>query len=218
MSVARVLEAITADEAVAHIESRVAFLERQIQTLGERRDQLDQGLQAALEVMRARIEDALVAVEGSEQQYRTSAAELESRLLEELKAAERRTRRDSRKPSVRGTGVESVGLEAFENRIEDQLHSQRLSQTNTMSALAGSIETRLVRQSEVLREFMATFRTQIEGLLGGELRELQGGMQSVSQLQIKLDELANRISSADARWASERASLAARLEALESLK
>lgn len=119
LGVASVFEAITSDETIAHLQSRVDFLERQVGMLDGRRDAHDEGWQSALDVMRARIEDALPDVSGGE-------------------------------------------ADALARRVEGELQSLR------------------------------------------------------SEIEIKLDELTNRVSAADARWTAERASLSARLEALEA--
>lgn len=86
---AQALGEITEGEALAHLDSRLAFIERQVERLNARRDEADRGVQGDLAVMRARIEDALEAVGATAEQQNQALVGLERRLNAIVAEAER---------------------------------------------------------------------------------------------------------------------------------
>lgn len=87
---AEVLIEISAEESLAHLESRIAFLERQIDRLTERRDEVEGVLETELSMMKARIEDALQAVGSVLEEQREVRASIEASLGERFERSNER--------------------------------------------------------------------------------------------------------------------------------
>jgi myosin heavy subunit len=80
INLAQALDEIGDGEAAARLESRVDFLERQVERLVNRRDEADRGYQGEFAVMRARIEDALEAFGSTVEEQKEAAIGLEKRI------------------------------------------------------------------------------------------------------------------------------------------
>ncbi|MCA1840672.1 MAG: hypothetical protein LC723_10135 [Actinobacteria bacterium] len=84
LSLAQALDEINEGEAMAHIDIRLAFVERQIERLAARRDEADRGMQGEFSIMRARLEDALEAVGVTSTDQRDAVLGLEKKLMASL--------------------------------------------------------------------------------------------------------------------------------------
>lgn len=122
--IARALGEISVGEASAHIDSRVAFVERQVERLLARREEADRGLQAELAVMRARVEDALQAVTATAEEQRAGWGALERRLSTMLADSERR-----------GAAI----AESLREELASRLHATTTKFDRTESRLRGEI-------------------------------------------------------------------------------
>lgn len=80
MNLAQALDEINEGEALAHLDTRLSFIERQVERLTARRDEADRGFQGELAIMRARIEDTLEAVGSTAEEQRDSWISLEKRV------------------------------------------------------------------------------------------------------------------------------------------
>lgn len=80
MNLAQALDEINEGEALAHLDTRLSFIERQVERLTARRDEADRGFQGELAIMRARIEDTLEAVGSTAEEQRGSWISLEKRV------------------------------------------------------------------------------------------------------------------------------------------
>ncbi|HVF12680.1 MAG TPA: hypothetical protein VNA87_06305 [Actinomycetota bacterium] len=80
MNLAQALDEINEGEALAHVDTRLSFIERQVERLTARRDEADRGFQGELAIMRARIEDTLEAVGSTAEEQRDSWISLEKRV------------------------------------------------------------------------------------------------------------------------------------------
>lgn len=157
-SLAQALDEINEGEALAHLDTRLAFLERQVERLLSRREEADRGFQAELNVMRARLEDALSAVGSTSSEQGAAIAALESRIAERFSSTGHESA--SVMDSVRSELVEMVSdatakLEKAEARLRGEVKAvEDLAEERTKAvtaSLAGSEELR----DEIKRELDA---------------------------------------------------------------
>lgn len=80
MNLAQALDEINEGEALAHLDTRLSFIERQVERLTARREETDRGFQGELAIMRARIEDTLDAVGSTAAEQRDAWISLEKRV------------------------------------------------------------------------------------------------------------------------------------------
>ncbi len=165
LNVAKTLDEINEGEAFAHIDTRLSFMERQVERLTARRDEADRGLDAELKVMRARIEDALEAVGATGVDQRIAAAETESRLGQLVTDEERRATEalDEFRGDLVGEVQKTLGkLEKTEARLKGEMRAfqegmqeQSRSLTETVSAGQADFEDSLTSVSEKVETQLA---------------------------------------------------------------
>lgn len=164
MNLAQALDEINEGEALAHLDTRLSFIERQVERLTARRDEADRGFQGELAIMRARIEDTLEAVGSTAEDQRDSWISLEKRV------------------SGLVAGQDSRSTEVFDSLRADlvalvQGATKKLEKTEARvrgeaKALEGNLEERV--------------RSVLEGL--GDNRNLVE--ESLAELDVRLEEAA----------------------------
>lgn len=139
-SLAQALDEISEGEALAHIDTRLSFMERQVERIMARRDEADRGFQAELNVMRARVEDALSAVGTTADEHRAAIGALEERLASQITGQDSGARELSE--SVRAELASMVNaavskLEMAEARIRGEMKAiQDLAEERTRGVVA----------------------------------------------------------------------------------
>jgi len=170
LNVAKTLDEINEGEALAYLDTRLSFIERQVERLTARRDEADRGLDAELKVMRARIEDALEAVGVTGAEQRKVTAEIESRLGGLVTDEERRTNEavEDLRADVVGEVQKAVGkLQKTEARLKGEMRAfeegmQEQSRALTATVTSGSSE---------IEESMAEVSQQVDSQLSAAAAE-----------------------------------------------
>jgi tetrahydromethanopterin S-methyltransferase subunit G len=123
-SLVQALSEIDEGEALAQLDSRLSFVERQVGRVAARREEAGRAIQGELSIMRARVEDALRALGATAEEQRESWALIEKRLVAMISEAEQRA--ESVVETLRGEVVSKVEeasstLEGFESRMRGEL-------------------------------------------------------------------------------------------------
>lgn len=224
------LDEITRKEAIAEVEGRLTFVERQVERLTSRREEADHLIDSELAVMRARLEDTLKAFAVATQAYREAAATAERRLRSVAGEAERHTR----------SSVEALRLEINDRLDEATSRAERLEVriAGEKRMFEEEAATRARALSTVLAEGRASIESRIEGALadfegraeglqkmlaadypGQEalLRELQGRLDEwLDEPLDRIDRLNNEAATANARAKAHVVEL--RAEVVDSLR
>lgn len=197
---AQALGEISEGEGLAHLESRLSFIERQVERLAARRDDADRGVQGELAVMRARVEDALEAVGATAEQQKESLASLEKRLAGIVGDAERGSAdvvSALRQEIIAKVQSTATRLEKLDARIRGELKAfeegfEERSRTLTLSVSESSetFESRLTEATEELAVRVDRASAQAELALA-EQREIEGRLNE--ELQAELEASKTRI-------------------------
>lgn len=183
MQLAEALGEISEGEALAHLDSRLAFVERQVERLNARRDEADRGVQGEIAVMRARIEDALEAVGTTAEEQRAALIELEKRINAVVSEAERGSAEVSeslREEIVGKVHQTAHRLEKLEARIRGEMKAfedgfDERARVLSQHATEGrdEIESRLEEAAVETESKIDSARSEILQLLAAERRELE---------------------------------------------
>lgn len=141
IGLAEALGDINEGESAAHLEMRMDALEAQVEKLLARREGTERGVQGEIEVMRARIEDAMEAVGSTSEEMRATAVESEKRLMGLINRVEERSA-DATQSLSEEIADEVTGAVAKVEKTESRLKGQT-------KALEDSVEERLRSLSEV---------------------------------------------------------------------
>ena len=156
------LDEITRHEAIAEVEGRLTFVERQVERLAARREEADHLIDSELALMRARLEDTLKAFAVATQAYREAAATAERRLRTVASEAERYTR----------GSVEALRLEINERLDEATYRAERLE--SRMAGEKQAFEEEAAVRANALSTALAQGRAGIEARIQGALAEFEG--------------------------------------------
>jgi hypothetical protein len=148
MHLARTLGGIDRDEITAQFEARLGFLERQVERLVGRRDEVDRAIHGELKLMRSRVGEAISAVDAAGEADRRAREALEARIQAALEASERRTAESTR-------ALRQSLLTSWEQTVESERSQQQRSH---MEAL----ENELAERAEVARRVIAQIRQSLE--------------------------------------------------------
>lgn len=192
---ASALAEISEGEALAHLDTRLSFLERQVERLTTRREDADRGVQGELSVMRARIDDALEAVGAMAQEQKESLTDLEKRAGAMVLDSERRsagvaetlrrelvgrvqealTRLERYEARLRGE------MKAFEEGADEQARSLLESFAESREQIESSLESVTEDLTARMDASAASVSTELESetsALRRSLEEMQSGMDS----------------------------------------
>lgn len=162
---AQALGEISEGEALAHLDSRLAFVERQVDRLTARRDETDRGTQGELAVMRARIEDAMEAVGATAEQQKDALNSLEKRLAGIVSEAERGSAdvvESLRREIVSKVQDTANRLDKLDARIRGEMKAFEDGFDERSRALTGSIEEKSETFDERLTEAAEDLQAQLE--------------------------------------------------------
>lgn len=221
---AQALEEISEGEALAHLDSRLAFVERQVERLASRRDEGDRGIQGELAVMRARIEDALEAVGATAEQQKEALSSLEKRLASVVVDAQRSSTDvvGSLRQEIVAKVQETAGrLEKLDARVRGEMKAfqegfdeRSRTMTKTIAEEGETLESRLAEEGEIFESRLAELgegvkeRTQesvaaVEKLLAQQTESHSG---AIEEIQAQFEESRSRMVT----------DITARIESLES--
>ena len=174
----RALDEITRHEAIAEVEGRLTFVERQVERLAARREESDHLIDSELALMRARLEDTLKAFAVATQAYREAAATAERRLRTVASEAERYTR----------GSVEALRLEITERLDETTYRAERLESrmAGEKQAFEEEAAVRANALSTALAQGRASIEARIDTLIRGALTEFEGRAEGL-QRQLAAD-------------------------------
>ena len=156
-SLAQAMGEINEGEALAHLDTRLAFLERQVERLLARRDESDRGFQAELNVMRARVEDVLAAVGTTSDDQRAAISALEDRL-----------------------GVQLSGQDAGSRDFVDAMRAELVELVNTAVMKLDKAEARIRGEMKAVEE-LSEERTR------GVVEAVAEGKHMATETELKID-------------------------------
>ena len=236
LNLAQALDEINEGEALAHLDTRLAFIERQVERLAARRDEADRGMAGEFEVMRARLEDALNALGSTAAEHRDATLGLEKRLMGLVSEAE--TRYSESVDTLRSDLVSIVHdatakfdkteshlrgeLSALEDGVEERTRStaseaQRLaSMTSQLEAKARELDEKAVSRSvefedkaKQLEERVFSKASELEEHISSRSAELEANLSSRSaELEANLS---SKTSKLEATLSSKTAELESRV-------
>jgi len=162
LDVRAVLAEIGAEEAVAQLEARIQEFEQQLERLDHRGEEHERARKGELDVMRARVSDALQVVQDAVEEQREAWANLEARLAK--LAAE-----------TEANAADSV--DALREELTPRVHRALLQSDEVQARVAGELESvgsELTARIETTREQFNQARQQAEqsrGELEARLRD-----------------------------------------------
>jgi len=189
---AQALDEISEGEALAHIDTRLAFIERQVERLALRREETDRGFQGEFGIMRARLEDALKAVGGTTEEQRSTWTALEKRLSEEVSASEARAAevldsvRQDLAAIVQGA---TSSMERSEARLRGEMKALDEATVESSRSVTDAVQSQkeeISQQAEVSRRELEARSALIKEQLESEVTAARSSM----------DQLVGRVDSA----------------------
>jgi chromosome segregation ATPase len=207
---AKALEEINEGEALAHIDTRLTFIERQVERLGSRRDEVDRSVQGELGIMRTRIEEALTAVGATAEETKDSWVSLEKRLTALIAQVERRSTgvvEAIRREVVTKVETASTRLEKYEARLrgemktfeeesEERARSLGESISESRRDLESVLESRLTELDKWVREAAGDFTRRLAEATANFENRLSGGTQSLEEMSDRTARLEQRLAKA----------------------
>jgi hypothetical protein len=151
LHLARAFGAIDRDEVAAQFEARLGFLERQVERLVGRRDQVDRAIQGELQLMRNRVGEAIRTVEAAGEADRRARQALEARMRAALEESEQRS-------SEAAQALRESLLASWEQTVESERSERRRAQ---MEALESELAKRAEAARELIGEIRQSFETQV---------------------------------------------------------
>lgn len=159
LHLAQAFGAIDRDEVAAQLDARIGFLERQVERLMGRREQVDRAVQGELQLMRNRVGDAIRTVEAAAEADRRARQALEARVRAALEESEQRS-------SQAAEALEESLLTAWEQMVESERSERRRAH---MEAL----EAELAERAEAARSLVGQIRESFETQLAATVRAAQ---------------------------------------------
>lgn len=157
---------MTEDEALAGLEGRLSFIERQVERLADRRQESDRLVDSELAVMRARLEDTLGAFAGATQEHREVMA-LAERRLEALAA-----------------DAERGMWEAIES-----MRQELSAKVEAATGIAPHLEARLLGEKRAFEEEASKRSAALDLRIGEATSDLADREQLVRALRISIEEV-----------------------------
>jgi hypothetical protein len=148
LHLAQALGGIDRDEMTAQFEARLGFLERQVERLVGRREEVDRAIHGELKVMRSRVGEALSAVEAAGEADRQAREALEARVQAALEGSERRSEEAAR-------ALRETLLTSWEHTVQSE---RARAGRSHMEAL----ERELTERADVARKVMAEIRQSLD--------------------------------------------------------
>lgn len=212
---AQALGQISEDEALAHLDARLGFVERQVERLAARREEVDRGIQAELAVTRAGVEEALRAAAESAEEQKEARVSLEKRLLGLVAEGERRAvgmTEALRQELVGRLQEASSRFERVEARLRGEMEASQAAldeRAHSITAMAAqareAVEARVEAAEGRVAEALAGLERQV-GDVAVEIAERAGA------LEARLAEAAAGAEAAAAEAEARAASLEERIE------
>src|SRR5919198_5745604 len=148
LHLAQALGGIDRDEMTAQFEARLGFLERQVERLVGRRDEVDRAIHGELKMMRNRVGEALSAVEAASEADRQAREALEARITAALEESERRTEEAAR-------ALRETLLTSWEQTVESE-------RARAGRAHMEALERELAERAGAARKVIAEIRQSVE--------------------------------------------------------
>jgi chromosome segregation ATPase len=210
-SLVQALSEIDEGEALAQLDSRLSFVERQVGRVAARREEAGRAIQGELSIMRARVEDALRALGATAEEQRESWALIEKRLVAMISEAEQRA--ESVVETLRGEVVSKVEeasstLEGFESRMrgelsafEEETRERVRTQAESTSehlqqidAKGDELEAFVRKNSDETQRAVTEARTDTQQQVAQAVADLEGRLEEASsQLEQALDRTTGRL-------------------------
>lgn len=170
-----VLDEIGAEEAIAHLEARVAGLEQELERRDARQREADRGRRGETDLMRARIDDALELVKSSMDEQREAWSRFETRFVELVSETDETARSHI-----------SEMREELTPRVEDAL--LRLEETEAqlrgeLRATTESAEARSRSVSATTEELRERVRSDVGSLAAKVDQESQARSDATARLE-----------------------------------
>lgn len=185
LDVRAVLDEIGAEETIAHLEARVAGLEQDLERADTRAREGERSRQGELDLMRARVEDAMTLVRETLDEQRTAWTSFEERFSGLVRDAEENSRsfvselRDELTPRVQKavmqTESSAAELKGEISTIAEDLDGRATELTGTLAELRRSLDrsaSELSTQLSREQEERAAAATALEDRLRSRLDEL----------------------------------------------
>lgn len=208
-----VIAEIEASEELASLGSRVADVEQELARTTNRAEDADRARRGELDVMRARIEDALELVRTTTEEQREAWTQLERRLADVVKETDDATGRlveglrDDLAPKVARADLRTEELaadlrgelEATSEEVTRQLDAIRRELDAASSELLATQNLRSQQSSELL----ASLDDRVAQLTEAVDRERTVRDEAIHALRTRLDDLTNRVEDVDQRAVSQ---------------
>lgn len=156
LHLARTFGAIDRDEAVGQFEARLGFLERQVERLVGRRDQVDRAVYGELQLMRTRVGDAIRAIEAAGEAERKARRALEARVRAMIEESERRS-------SEAAKAVKESLVATWEQTVE-------VERADRERARMASLEAEIAERTTAARGLIADIRASLEAQIAATAR------------------------------------------------
>lgn len=216
LNVAKTLDEINEGEALAYLDTRLSFIERQVERLTARRDEADRGLDAELKVMRARIEDALEAVGATTADQRTAAAAIESRFGQLVTDEERRATEalDDFRGDLVGEVQKALGkLEKTEARLKGEMRAFEEGMQEQSRSLTETLSTGRVELEDSLTEVSQKVESQLAAAEAEQTDQLRRTLEDFETARAEVIETVQAAASAvEASFATTLPSVESRLD------
>lgn len=208
-----VLAEIEASEEMATLESRVAEVEQELERASARAEDAERARRGELQVMRARIEDALELVRTTTDEQRDAWTQLERRLAEVVHEADSATGRlveglrEDLTPKVARADLRTEELaadlrgelEAASEDVGRQLDAIR----RELDAAAGELRAAQNLRSQQSTELVSSMDDRLSELAEALERERALRDEAVHSVRTRLDDLTNRVEDVDQRAVSQ---------------
>jgi hypothetical protein len=158
VNLAQTFGEINGGEALAQLDTRLTFIERQVERLAARREEMDRSVQGELNVMRSRIEEALTAVGATAEETKVSWVSVEKRLTNLIAQAERRSAgviEAMREEVVSKVEGASSRLEKYEARLRGEMTAFEDSSDERNRSLSTALEVNRDEFQEALDSRLA---------------------------------------------------------------
>jgi hypothetical protein len=211
IGLAEALGEINEGESAAHLGMRIDSLERQVERLLARREETDRTVQSEIEVMRARIEEAMEAVGSTSEELRSATVASEKRLLNLLSRVEERSADavESLSGELASEVTNAVAkVEKTESRLKGQTRALEESVEERLRNLADTVvserenfqavaDETIERTDELVRDASAELaKTNVHGEVA--LAEMRETLEE--RMAILMNDASSTVDSIDARF------------------
>lgn len=231
IDLATALGQIGEGEALAQLDTRLAFMERQVERLNSRREEADRGIQGELTVMRTRIEEALSAVGATTEEQRNAWGSLENQVSSIVADAERHTSdaiETLRRELVTRVEDAATRLEraesklrgetkALEDGVEERIRTLSSSMAETQEDLSSSSLSITDRFAELETDLSSKVETSTAGIderISSAVDQVRAEVQGLSgRVAEQLEGFETEFTSSRARLTEDLSTRTAALEA-----